>query len=319
MQKDLKRVQRLIKILQAVDGTNTGRLDLADRFEVSERQIYRDVNDLIASGFPIRYSKKTGTYSYENGFSLKKVALNNDELHAMLISKEILSSIGGAFSKSMDSFFSRLITETRQGQARQKPVGILMGKAVDFKKIEDQYNLLLKAIEETRRSEIEHKGADDKFVKRELDPYRLFYSDGFWYVLGYCHLRHDIRTFALDKIRKVTVLDKYFAVRRGFDPDAYMAQCWKQYSLGEPEEVTIRFSKDAAKEIRRKQWHPSQVIKDNPDGTADLAVTISGTEEILRWVLSWGRHAEVIAPDHFRKEYIDELKAMLKAGSRKGK
>ena len=86
-----------------------------------------------------------------------------------------------------------------------------MDLPVDFQKIEAQYNTLLETIEAHERVRIEHLGEAGKFSKGEIDPYRLFYSDGFWHVIGYCHLREDIRTFALDKIRYVASLDKHFA------------------------------------------------------------------------------------------------------------
>ncbi len=316
MQKDLKRVQRLIKILQAVDGRNPGRLDLANKFEVSERQVYRDINALIEANFPITYSKKTGAYSYENGFSLKKIALTQNELQALLLSKEIMSSIGGAAARSMDSFFSRLIDNSKPASISNQPVSVRMDLPVDFQKIEAQYNALLQAVEAHERVRIEHIGESREYTKRELDPYRLFYSDGFWYVIGYCHLRDDIRTFALDKIRHVEPLDQSFGVRRNFDFEAYMSTCWKQYSLGEPEEVTMRFSPEAAKDIKRKKWHPKQRISENPDGSIMLSVELAGYEEIIRWVLSWGRHAEIIGPDALKKIYNDEVRQMARAGKR---
>ncbi len=65
-------------------------------------------------------------------------------------------------------------------------------------------------------------------MERELDSYQLFYSDGFWYVLGYCHLRDDIRTFALDKIGFAKPLNKYFGVRRNFVFESFMSACWKK-------------------------------------------------------------------------------------------
>ncbi len=312
MQKDIKRLQRLIRILQSIDGSNPGRLDLANRFDVSERQIYRDTNALIETGFPITYSKKKGTYSYENGFTLKKIALSQGEMQAVVLSREIMNAVGGAPSREMDSFFSRLVDSTKDHNLC-RPVSVRIEPGVDFQKIEAQYNALLKAAGDKERVKIEHLGQDGKYSARELDPYRLFYSDGFWYVIGYCRLREDIRTFALDRIRYVEPLDKYFGIRRNFDFEAYMAGCWKKYSLGEPEEVAIRFSAEAAKDIKRKTWHPKQRIKENSDGSIDLAAEVAGYQEILRWVLSWGRHAKILSPENLRKQYREELKQMSKA------
>ena len=80
----------------------------------------------------------------------------------------------------------------------------------------------------------------------------------------------------------------------------------------EPEDVTMRFSPEAAKDIKRKKWHPKQRIKENPDGSIDLIVEVAGYEEIMRWVLAWGRKVEVIAPEQLRKMVLEEAKSLLK-------
>lgn len=310
--KDLKRIQRLIKILRIIDGRKISRLELADEFGVSERQVYRDVKDLISAGYPLSYDRRTQVFYFTDGYSLKKLTIKPDELEAALLAKEMLSGISGPLSKNLDNLLNRLTNESKASPKSKKPsLSIRFDQPIDFSKIETQYNALLEAINESMRVEIEHLGEKGAYIKREIDPYRLFYSDGFWYLLAYCHQRQDIRTFAIDKIKKVFPSDRHFIRRMSFDPDKYMAQCWKKYSLGEPEEVTIRFSPEAAKTILRKKWHPSQEIKENKDGSIDFSVTVSGYDEIMRWALGWGRHARVVSPEPLRKRIKDEMKKML--------
>lgn len=313
MQEDLKRAQRLIKILQLIDGANIGRLDLANKFDVSERQIYRDIDSLKEAHFPIIYSKKTGTYTFLNGFSLKKISLQPTELQVLLIAKQMLYSIGEEFATHIDNFFSRLVHECKTPSSGSKPlISVRMDTPVNFSEIESPYKTLLEAIDYREQVEIDHLGKNGKYVKRQIDPYRLFHSDGFWYVIGYCHLREDLRTFALDKIRSVTILHRYFAIRDNFDFDAYMANCWKKFYLGDPEEVTIRFSPEAAKDIKRKKWHLSQEIKDNQDGSIDFTATISGHDEIMKWILSWGSKAKVLSPKALKEKIRREATLITK-------
>lgn len=309
----MKRVQRLVKILQLIDGGNIGRLGLANKFEVSERQIYRDVESLIEAEFPITYSKKTGAYSFHEGCSLKKISLHPSELQVLLIAKQVLSSVGDGLASDFDSFLFRLLHESKKSSAfTMPPISILMDTAVNSSEIGALYQNILYAIDEREQVEIDHRGQDGVYGKRQIDPYRLFHSDGFWYVIGYCHLREDIRTFALDKIRSVTLLRRYFAIRNSFNFDSYMANCWKKYYLGEPEAVTIRFSPEAAKDIKRKKWHPSQEIKANQDGSIDFTVTISGYDEIMKWILSWGGNARVIFPVELREKIKKEATRIAK-------
>jgi predicted DNA-binding transcriptional regulator YafY len=313
LQKDLKRVQRLVKILQLIDGGQIGRLDLASKFGVTERQIYRDINDLVAAKFPITYNKRTSAYSFIEGFSLKRIALSPDELQAIMLSREIFSALGGVFADKMAKFLLRLMTEVKTKPAGAGfPVSFTLDPPVDFSRIASQYNALLQAINESCMVKIIHGDKDGCALEREVDPYRLFYSCGFWYLLGFCRLRNDIRTFALDKIEKVTILDKRFAVRQDFDFDSYMAACWKNFFLGEPEDITIRFSPQAAGQIKRKKWHPSQKITENDDGSIDFTVTIAGQDEIMKWILSWGGEARVAAPKELQEKVRAAARRMAK-------
>jgi proteasome accessory factor B len=91
-----------------------------------------------------------------------------------------------------------------------------------------------------------------------------------------------------------------------------MATCWKKYSLGETEEITIRFSPEAASDIKRKKWHPSQKITDNKDGSIDFTVTISGHDEIMKWILSWGSKAKVISPKELKEKIKKEASCIAK-------
>ena len=130
-------------------------------------------------------------------------------------------------------------------------------------------------------------------------------------------MREDIRTFALDRIKQVVSLDKHFLPRKDFSPDKYMKQCWKQYAFGEPIEIVIRFSPRAVPLIKRKKWHASQEITEHPDGYLDMKVTVSGTEEIMRWILTWGCNAEVISPKSLRQQIKTEAQNLLSLYSSK--
>ncbi len=309
--EDLKRIQRLVNILRHIDSGRARRLELSREFGVSERQIYRDVNDLNYSGFPIIYDRYAGSYRFQEGYSLKKIAISMEELQGVLIAREMFKRIGGHLSKSMDNLMVRLLNGSAPS-AQDLFLDIQTDPPIDFSMIESQYNSLIHAIKEKHRVEIEHMGSDGVYINREIDPYKLFYSEGFWYVLAYCHMRDDIRTFALDRIKNVFFKDTYFAIKGKFNFEKYMSQCWRNYSLGEPEEVKICFSPNAAKLIKRKKWHPTQTIKENNDGSLEFMVTVSGTDEIMRWILTWGHEAKVLHPKYLIHRIKDEVNKLAK-------
>jgi predicted DNA-binding transcriptional regulator YafY len=134
-------------------------------------------------------------------------------------------------------------------------------------------------------------------TKRRVDPYGLTYKIGAWYLVGHCHLRGGIRTFGLDRIKWLRVAeDVRFPYPKDFDLAEWLSKGWQLQAGGEPTEVVIRFDREVAGWIAGGQWHPSQKIEKQPDGSLIFRVTVHGYEEMLYWVLSFGAQAEVLEP-----------------------
>lgn len=142
--------------------------------------------------------------------------------------------------------------------------------------------------------------ARDETTKRRIDPYGLTFRFGAWYVIGYCHLREDIRTFGVDRIRGIRLVNDHFRYPRDFDLEEYLERGWKLQANAEPEHIALRFSKDCAKWIAGCQFHPNQTITQQTDGSLLFEVTVAGVDEICHWVLSYGDKVEVIAPESLR-------------------
>jgi predicted DNA-binding transcriptional regulator YafY len=147
--------------------------------------------------------------------------------------------------------------------------------------------------------------------RRRIDPYSMWYFDGSFYVIGYCHLRSDIRVFAVDRIKAFRVTSETFQRPAEFSGGEFMKTSFGVFQ-GRPTRVLIRFSAAVAGYVREKQWHESQVLTDNPDGTVDLEMEVAGIREIKLWVLGWGAQAEVLAPEALRREIKAEIRAMNK-------
>jgi len=149
-----------------------------------------------------------------------------------------------------------------------------------------------------------------KESKRRVDPYRILFFNGTFYIIGYCHLRKDIRTFALDRIRMLRVTEDNFKVPDDFSLENYMGAAFGVV-LGKAENIRIRFAPEVAGYIKEKTWHESQEIRQQKDGSIIFAAQIAVTEELVSWVLGWGSKAEVITPQALKSAVHDEVLAML--------
>jgi predicted DNA-binding transcriptional regulator YafY len=141
-----------------------------------------------------------------------------------------------------------------------------------------------------------------------IEPSAVGYSS---YVIGYDHLRGEVRTFKIERLlRAVPTLDTY-TIPATFDPYAKLAGAWgvNWGKDGEATRVTLRFAPGrAADRVRETHWHESQVIEDAPDGGCVLAITVGSTQEMKPWIRQWGPDCEVLAPPGLRREIAEEMR-----------
>jgi predicted DNA-binding transcriptional regulator YafY len=83
-----------------------------------------------------------------------------------------------------------------------------------------------------------------------------------------------------------------------------------------PVRVTVRFDRKVAGYIKEKIWHHTQRIEPQKDGSIIFSAEVAGTDEIKAWVMSWGRHAEILEPEFLRREVVQELSDCVKAYTR---
>lgn len=151
---------------------------------------------------------------------------------------------------------------------------------------------------------------------RSIDPYHLTFVTGGLYLVGYCHLRREVRIFAVERIRAVTALRDTFQVPAGFDAEAYLREAWG-IVRGDLVSVQAVFSRAGAPHVRDRLWHPSQQLRELPEGRLELRVTVADTLEVRRWLLGFGAEVEVLAPPSLReaiRREADKLALMLADG-----
>jgi predicted DNA-binding transcriptional regulator YafY len=135
------------------------------------------------------------------------------------------------------------------------------------------------------------------------------FFDGTFYLIGNCRLRHDVRIFALDRIKTIQHTDETFEMPDDFNIDDFMKSSFGVFH-GEPVRVRIWFAAGIAEYIREKTWHETQKIETQKDGSIIFEAEVAGTKEIEFWVLRWGAKAKVLAPESLRDEIRSEIEAM---------
>lgn len=313
---------RMIRIEQHLKKNKYGNLrELADLLEVSQRTVQRDLEtmrDLL--GAPVIYDRYHKGYYYGREFVLPRIDLTEGELVALFLTEKLLSYLEGTpYAVQLASAGTKLrllLTDKTSGDAREA------ARTRDYISIAseplrgDELRLakFFACLETARRQgrRVEHAYYSiqrEEASVRKLDPYHLHLWEGSWYVIGYCHLRCAVRTFALDRVQEIRILDEKFRVPPDFKIEDYLRNCWG-IERGAPARVQIRFDAHQARWIRERIWHPSQSLRELSEGRLLMEVEVAGWREIKQWVLGFGAHAEILEPAELREEIRREIMAM---------
>jgi len=130
-------------------------------------------------------------------------------------------------------------------------------------------------------------------------------------VAGLDHKTGEVRTVAIERVRRIEALDARFETLASFDFDSYIGSSFGV--IAEPAtSVEIRFDRQWATYVEERTWHPSQKLTRSRDGSLSLHMEVGGSQELRTWLLSFGSGAEVLEPKALRAEVVRELKGALK-------
>lgn len=198
----MRRADRLFQIVQHLRG---GRLvtarQLADRLEVSERTIYRDIADLQSTGVPVDGEAGVG-YLLREGFDLPPLMFTRDEVAALVLGARLAKAWGGArMALAAEEALVKIgavLPDSERGKLDQTPF-----YALDFQ-LPDAVRKLLdrldEAIERRERVQMAYQRVDGERSERAVRPLGLYYWGKVWTLVAWCELRDDFRMFRVDRI-----------------------------------------------------------------------------------------------------------------------
>ena len=305
----MNRIDRLFAITTRLLGGRIVRAaDLADTFEVSRRTIYRDVAALSESGVPVVSLPGQG-YTIAEGYTLPPLLLSADEATALVLGARLLMAEAGptlaeAAAHAVAKIVSVLPDATRRSlqdvdrtvdipsmPSGAPPLDLTDARIASLRQaIIERWPVLLRYVSRSRGEE----------SVRVVEPDRLSYVDGAWYLSGYCRLRAGERAFRLDRIDELAVLD------RPFPPRAPAPQTAEAVAV----EARIRFRGPAARWARERQHWTFVAEETNDDGTV-FTYAVETLDDLVRWLLGWGSDAEVLSPAELRERVRAEAQTVV--------
>lgn len=281
---------------------------VAEVFEVSRRQAFLDRAFMEERlGAPIAYSRQhRGWYYTDDAYSLPAILLRKNELLSLFLVKELASKyLGPEFAEQIASALHR-IEGYLPDSASMDVDGLInavvfagaQGGNVDLELLTS----LQRAVARRRKVRIVYYTAGTgQTNERVVDPYRILNIRGEWYMIAYCHLRKDFRDFRLNRIKDWELLRETFTPDPNFDVNQYIDFGFQAEHGDEPMDVVVRFDAFRARWVRDRVYHHTQQLEELPDGGVLLRMRTAAFHSVVKWVLGFGPHAEVLEPKELRE------------------
>ena len=213
----MRRADRLFEIIQFLRRQSLVRArDLAERLEVSERTIYRDVRDLMASGVPIEGEAGVG-YTMRQGFDLPPLMFGEHEIEALVLGARIVESWTDVELAEAAANLIAKVEAVIPERLRQQMADIaLLAPPRHFAElIAVDPGALRRALRHRQKVRLHYRDGEDRATARTVRPIALSFYGPIWLLAAWCELREDFRSFRLDRIVQLEVLDERFRPERG--------------------------------------------------------------------------------------------------------
>lgn len=300
-----------------VSGESVNARTLAEQLGVSERTIKRDIETLRhEQGAEIRWEPATGTYFCERPSEhLPLLRISADEAIALTLANQTFAAWGGSpLGRALDSVLSKIAHVV--GDAVSMPASTLADCI--FQPADEtadgsrrHFARLLEAIRRRQVLRLQYqKPAEPIPSERIVHPLHLAFLEHEWTLIAYAPDRSALRQFLLTRIGMIHTEGHPFTPPADFDPKRYLSGAFGRFVGAQLQEVHLRFDAYAAPFLREKRWHPSQTLRELPDGGVEATLQVSHLLDVQRWVLSWGHHAEALAPAALRDAIAQELAAL---------
>jgi len=316
------QLARQWRIIQTLISSRFGKsiFDLAQDLGCHTRTVYRDLEALQEAGFPVYTNSVEGRKLWSLLDTAKHsipIPFTLPELMALYFSRGMMGVLKDTvFYESLVSLFDKIKT-TLPDEYIEYLSRIESSLALRHKPYK-HYGQLRSIIEKISQAVVQKKYIEidyytmsrKKKTRRKVAPYKIWFFDDTFYLIGNCGLRQDIRIFAMDRIKNLELTHEAFEILEDFNVDEFMKSSFGVFH-GEPIRVKVWFAAVIADYIREKIWHETQNIETLDDGAVIFEAEVAGTAEIKFWILKWGAKARVLEPESLRNEIRQEAEVML--------
>jgi predicted DNA-binding transcriptional regulator YafY len=313
----MNRLDRLTAILTHLQSKKTVKAqEIADRFEISLRTVYRDIRALEEAGVPVIGEAGIG-YSLVEGYRLPPVMFTKEEALSFLVAEKLLEHLT---DKESSSHFHEAMYKIKAVlRSSEKDILDNMAPLIAVKpKRENQirngkarhFQNILTALAEKSVLSIEYQTLEkDVVTERSLEPIGIYFAYDKWYLIAWCRLRSAYRTFRVDRIRKAKIADEKFD---SMHPTllTYLKHVEQSEKLTQ---IVIEADKSILKYIQEEKFNQGFVMEKDLGNSVEMTFMTCSPEGLLRWLLMLADHVKIVEPEEAKERVVILLQEMLAA------
>ncbi|GAB2180116.1 WYL domain-containing protein [Denitratisoma sp. agr-D3] len=318
----MNQTERFYKIDQLITERKVVSFQaLLEELEISRATLRRDLEFMRSRlNAPIVYDRDANGYRFDGGpqlgdkYELPGLWFSPAEIHALLTMQHLLAGLdsGGILTPHIQPLMARLNallgTADNSAEEVKRRVSVL---AMGRRQVSlDCFERVGSALIGRKRLRIAYlsKGKGEQ-TEREVSPQRLVHYRENWYLDAWCHLRNELRSFALDSIQSSAVLEKPAKEMSARSLDEVLGPGYGIFSGKKVQWATLAFSPARARWVAKEQWHPRQKSRFDADGRYRLEVPYADHRELMMDILKYGADVEVLSPPELRRQVRQALAA----------
>ncbi|MES2375215.1 MAG: YafY family protein [Bacteroidota bacterium] len=309
----MNRIDRISAILIQLQSRRVVKAaDIAERFNISLRTVYRDVKTLEEAGIPLIGEAGVG-YSIMDGYRLPPVMFTKEEATAFLTAEKFVEKLTDASTTTnykSAMYKVRAILKTTEKdllESMDDRIAVFKSMAMPETANTDHIQTVLHSIAQKKVLALNYFAQhSQEHTKRYVEPIGIFYLSGYWHLIAYCRLRKDYRDFRIDRIKNLAVTDDHYTDEHPALKE-YIAQTAKEKDL---EAVIILVDKSIHNHLENQKYYSGFISEKQIGDSVEMTFLTASLEGFARWYMMYGEQAEIITPDSL-KDRVRELAEKL--------
>ena len=294
----MNRIDRISAILIQLQSRRIVKAsDIAERFDISLRTVYRDIRSLEEAGIPIIGEAGVG-YSLVEGYRLPPVMFTKEEATAFLTAEKFVEKMTDASTAAQHRsamYKVRAILKTAEKdllESMDNSIAVLKNHPQRSLNANDHLQAILAAVANKKVLCIDYTaGYSQTDTNRHIEPVGIYFLGNYWHLIAWCRMREDYRDFRVDRIRSLGETEHSFNGKQHPTLKAFIKQTAQEKKL---ETIVIRVANDVVPFIGEQRYYNGFISEKIEDGKTEMTFLSNSIEGFARWFMMFGDNAEII-------------------------